>query len=235
MADAPGPFGVNHLLQALSAAEQKQLADVSEQVSLEFAQVLCEPGQDMAYVYFPLDGFISLVATLDESARVEVGMVGIEGMYGVDVALGVQRSGVQAVVQGAGHALRISVPEFSAQLELIPALRSSMQRFASVQMAQLTRTAVCNGFHQIEERLARWLLMCDDRGESASIHLTQRFLAYMLGVRRAGVTEAAQALHERQLIDYVRGEITILDRKGLEAAACTCYQADRDTYARAFG
>lgn len=226
-----GPPAVNHLLQALPARQRKQLQDAADPVELAFAHVLCEPGQPVEHVYFPLSGFISLIATLEEGARVEVGMVGREGMFGVNWMLGVEQSGVQAVVQGAGQALRIPAAVFERHLENHPESRQRMQRYAAAQVAQLTRTAACNSFHHIEQRLGRWLLMCLDRADDDSILLTQRFLAYMLGVRRVGVTQAAGALQEKGLIDYARGKITLRDRAGLEVVACSCYQADLDTYA----
>lgn len=225
----------NQLLQTLPTRPRKQLHDAADLVRLEFAHVLCEPGQPVEHVYFPLRGFISLIATLDDDARIEVGMVGREGMFGVNWMLGVEQSGVQAVVQGAGQALRISASVFERHLENHPESRQRMQRYAAAQIAQLTRTAVCNSFHHIEQRLARWLLMCLDRSDDDTIMLTQRFLAYMLGVRRVGITQAASTLQEKQLINYARGKISLRDRAGMEAVACGCYQADLDTYARLLG
>lgn len=206
-----GPHPANQLLQTLPAGQRKQLQDAGDVVELEFAHILCEAGQPVEHVYFPLSGFISLIAALDvdEDARVEVGMVGREGMFGMDRVLSVERSGVEAVVQGAGQALRIPAGVFEKYLDDSPELRRHMHRYAAVQIAQLTRTAVCNSFHCIEPRLARWLLMCLDRANDDSIFLTQRFLAYMLGVRRVGITEAAGALQEKQLINYARGKITV--------------------------
>ena len=229
------PPGTNQLLHALPGTIQQDLLDVAEQVPLEFAQVVCESGQFIDYVYFPLDSFISLLSTLEDGSRVEVGMAGREGMFGMDLVLGVEYSGVQAIVQGAGQALRIPAAAFRTRLEENADLRQLMSRYAAVLIAQLTRTAVCNGFHLIEPRLARWLLMCDDRSDTGTVHLTQRFLAYMLGVRRVGITRAAGNLQDQKLIDYVRGKITIRDRKGLKAVACSCYQADIDAYARLLG
>ena len=225
----------NRLLHALSSADRNGLLDASEAVQLDFSQVICAPGQHIDHVYFPLDSFISLLAELDDGNSVEVGMIGREGMFGMDLVLGVAESGVRAIVQGAGSALRVPAAAFRAQLESGPALRRLMNRYSAVLIAQLTRTSACNGFHKIDQRLARWLLMCADRSSSDRIHLTQRFLAYMLGVRRVGVTLAASDLQERRLIDYTRGRIRILDRQGLQAMACSCYQADLDAYARLLG
>lgn len=196
------------------------------------SEVLCEPGQPTRHVHFPTEGFISLVATHDGSPGVEVGMVGGEGMLGSQVALGVATSPLHALVQGPGVAWRVSADAFTAELAASAGLRKVMNQYVYVQMAQMATAAACLRFHQVGPRLARWLLMTQDRAHADNFHVTHEFLAYMLGVRRVGITGAAGALQDSALIQYHRGNFTVLDRAGLEAAACSCYAADCRSYAR---
>lgn len=208
---------------------------ICEPVQLVLGTVLCESGKPTRHVYFPIDGFISLVTLIDGEPALEVGMVGREGMVGSQLALGVLTAPLRALVQGSGAAWRIGSAAFRRELALSPALHRILNRYAYVLMTQLTTSAACLRFHMIEPRLARWLLMSQDRAHSDRFHVTQEFLAYMLGVRRVGITAAAGALQRRGLIEYSRGELTVRDRKGLEAATCSCYAADRKTYAELLG
>jgi len=201
-----------------------------ESVDLVFADVLCLPGDRIQHVYFPTDSFISLVAPVDGYAGLEVGMVGSEGMFGVSLMLGVDVSPLHALVQGAGQALRMNATRFRRQLASSRALRQGLNRYTYVLISQLAQTAACTRFHIVEARLARWLSMTRDRAGSDEFYLTQEFLSHMLGVRRVGVTKAASSLQKHKLISYSRGVISILDRNGLEAAACGCYLADKKTY-----
>jgi len=189
----------------------------------------------LSHVYFPTGCFISLIMPIDASAALEVGMVGAEGMFGLPLALGVDVSPVRAVVQGAGSALRMDAAIFRRELARSEALQRQIDRYVFVQLSQLAQTAACTRFHVVEARLARWLLMTQDRAISGKFHVTQEFLAYMLGVRRVGVTKAASSLQARRLIRYSRGNITVLDRRGLKAAACGCYRADLESYDRMLG
>jgi CRP-like cAMP-binding protein len=207
---------------------------VCETVQLTLGEVLCEPGKATRQVWFPIDGFISMVAPIDGKPALEVGMVGREGMLGAHLALGVATVPLHALVQGAGSALRVTATAFRAELARSPALQRVLHRYLYVLMAQLTGSAACLRFHEIGPRLARWLLMSQDRAHAERFHVTHEFLAYMLGVRRVGVTAAASALQRSGLIEYHRGEMAVLDRQGLEAAACDCYANDSRAYAEQF-
>lgn len=203
-----------------------------EPVDLTLGTILCEPEQRYRHVYFPLTGFISLVATVDGHEPLEMGMIGNEGMLGVTMVLGIGAAPLRGVVQGAGTALRMTVPQLRGGLRDCPGLLRALNRYLYVLMAQLSQTATCSRFHVVEARLARWLLMTHDRAHADHFRLTHQFLADMLGVRRSAVTIAAGALQKRKLIRYIRGEISILSRGGLEDASCECYGAVVDDYAR---
>ncbi|QDQ27935.1 Crp/Fnr family transcriptional regulator [Chitinimonas arctica] len=225
----PSPAG-NRLLIALPIKDREHCLAACVPVELRFADILAEPGERIRYAYFPTGSFISLLATVDSRANLEVGLIGNEGMLGISLLLGVEIEPLHAMVQGEGIALRMDTASFHRELKRSPALHGALKRYLYVVMGQLAQTAACTRFHLVEARLARWLLMTQDRAHSNEFHVTQAFLAYMLGVRRVGVTNAATALQNHQLISYRRGNITILDRGGLEAAACACYQADRAAY-----
>ena len=225
----------NRLITRLGAKDRSRLLAGCEEVDLVFGQVLAEPGQAVRHVIFPIGGFISLLAPMGGPSILEVALTGSEGMYGVSVALGAESSQVQAVVQGAGPALRMASADFQRELSVAPKLRSTIDLYIHVLMGQLVRSAGCNRFHVVEQRVARWLLMTADRTHTATFQMTHELLARMLGVRRVGVTEAASALQAHKLIRYTRGVVTILDRNGLERASCGCYRTDLDTYERYLG
>jgi len=225
----------NHLLAALPAAERRQLLAHCEPVELTFGERLCEQGDRIRHVYFPTGGFISLISSIDGRPRLEVGLVGTEGMLGVSLLVGVNDAPLRALVQGAGPALRIEAADFSRVLKRSPVLRQALMRYLYVLMSQLAQMTACTRFHVVEARLARWLLMTRDRAHSNEFDLTQEFLAYMLGVRRVGITRAARSLQRRKLIRYSRGKMTVLDGRGLERASCGCYTAGGHMYERLLG
>ncbi len=225
------PHSSNQLIARLPKTARARLAAIGQVVDLPFSQVMGEAGSPTRHVHFPLEGFISLLAQVDDRHLIEVGMVGREGMLGIQLLLGVAREPLKSLVQGKGHALRIDALAFRRELAASGSLRTTLACYTYVLLAQRARAAACLRFHMIEERLARWLLMSQDRAASDAFQLTQEFLAYMLGVRRVGVTVAAGELQRRHLIAYERGEMRIIDRVGLELAACSCYASDRALYA----
>ena len=221
----------NQLIDSLPRADKARLLAICEPTQLVLSEVLCEPGEATRHVYFPTQGFISLVTRVPGHPSLEVGMVGREGMVGAQLALGIVAAPLRAIVQGSGSAWRIGTQAFLPELEQSKALQRSLNRYVYVLMAQLATSAACLRYHLIGPRLARWLLMTQDRAHADSFRVTQAFLAYMLGVRRVGITAAAGGLQRDGLIEYTRGELTVLDRAGLEAVACSCYATDCHTYA----
>ena len=220
----------NHLIERLPRADRLRLLAVCEPVELVLADVMFEPGQMTRHVWFPTEGFVSLITLIEGSPGLEVGMVGREGLLGAHLALGVTKAPLRGLVQGPGTAWRIGAAAFRTELARSAPLQRCLNRYLYVLMAQLAAATACLRFHQIGPRLARWLLMSQDRAHADHFHVTHEFLAYMLGVRRVGVTAAAGALQRHGLIEYRRGELKVLDRTGLEAAACGCYAADRRAY-----
>lgn len=225
----------NRLLAKLPHKDLEHFLDRCEQVDLAFAEELGAPGMPIEHVYFPTDSFISLVMVIDDHSRLEVGLIGCEGMLGTPLMFGIQVGSFYAVVQGAGSALRMNTATFVHELEHSPALHKRLQGYAYVLKNQFARMAACTRFHVVKQRLARLLLMTQDRARADHFHLTHEAMAYMLGVRRVGITKAATALHRQGLISYSRGDITILDRNGLEAASCECYNAERSMYEHVLG
>ena len=223
------------MLDRLSARDRTHVIRDCVKVELTFAEILDEPGEAIRNVYFPTGSTVALFASMGGKDNIEVSLAGSEGVYGVPLAFGVGISPVHAMVQGSGTAWRLSPASFGRVLARVPALRNAVNRYIYVVMSQLIQTAGCNRFHVVEQRLARSLLMTADRAHAPTFRVTHEVLAYMLGVRREGVTQAASALQRRGLIGYRRGQVTILDRRGLERASCACYRSDISTYERTLG
>ena len=217
----------NHLLAALAARDYQRLQPHLEPVSLRMGEVLCEAGAASQHVYFPTDSLVSLVAVSDGRNRLEVGLVGREGMVGGMLALGVPVSPVRALVQVRGSALRMPAAAFSAGLERNRSLRSEALRYAYVTMATAMQIAACTSAHHFEARLARRLLMTRDRLSTSTFPLTQEMLAQVLGARRATVSRAAAVLQNGRLIAYSRGMMRILDAEALRMVSCGCYEIIR--------
>lgn len=221
----------NRLIELLPRKDRSSLLADCEPVQLTLGDVLSEPGKPTSHVYFPTDCFISLVTFIDGRPGLEVAMVGCEGMLGIQLVAGVSTAPTRAQVQGSGAAWRIGSIAFRRQLAHSAALQRVLNRYLCVLMDQLATSATCLRFHLIGPRLARWLLMSQDRAHADNFHVTHEVLAHMLGVRRVGITVAAGALHRSGLIEYRRGDVRVLDRTKLEAQACGCYAIDRRTYA----
>jgi CRP-like cAMP-binding protein len=232
---ASPPTTANRILNALTRAEYERLAIHLEPVNLSHGEVLYHPDQPITHVYFPNRGTISIVSTFEDGASVEVGMVGNEGMFGVCVFLGSISTPLEAVVQLPGDGLRMRADVLRKEFNKGGQLQDLLLRYTQAFITQIAQTAACNRAHPVEGRLVRWLLMCQDRSHSKDLKLTQEFIATMLGTRRAGVTEAAGQLQARGLIQYKRGHINILDREGLEAASCECYQIVKKEFGRLIG
>ena len=213
----------NSLLAVLSRKGYQLLLPRLQSVTLKLGDVLYRPNETIRHVYFPSDCMVSLLALVEGHQALEVGLVGCEGMLGVPLALGVRDSPVRALVQGSGTALRMKSAHFVNEFRDNLPLQRAVSRYTYDLMVQVTQTAACNRFHQVEARLARWLLMTRDRMRSNQFRLTQDMLGNMLGVLRVAVTKAAGALQKRKLISYSRGKITMLDRSKLERRICECY------------
>ncbi len=214
----------NRLLSALPDSEYERLLPHLEKVSLTLKQIIYMPNEPIEYVYFPNSGIISLVNLTEEGGTVEAATVGKEGMVGLPLLLGTDRMIGQAITQIVGDALRMKADVFKQEVTPASLLYSLLLRYTQALMNLISQSVACNRLHSVEDRCCRWLLLCQDRVESDEFPLTQEFLAQMLGVRRASVSVVAATLQKAGLIRYRRGKITILDRIGLEAASCECYQ-----------
>jgi CRP-like cAMP-binding protein len=222
----------NRLLAALPKSDRRRILAGCDTVELGIADVVYAPWKPLTSVYFPTSSFMSLIMPSADSAAFEVGLIGNEGMLGLALVLDGNLSPERAVVLGAGSALRMDVGFLRREIGRSEALRRRLSRYIQVRMSQLAQAAVCSHFHLLEARLARRLLMTQDRARANTFNATQETLASKLGVRRVGVTKAASSLQQRRLIRYSRGDITVVDRRGLMSAACRCYKSDRDSYDR---
>ena len=230
---ADGVPAVNRLLATLPKNEYQRLLPKLTTVSLVLGEELYEPGDVIKYVYFPNDSIISLISGLSQTSWLEVGMVGNEGMAGLAVFLGVDSSSTGALVQGSGTAMRMSSAAVRTEANRLGNFHRLLHRYSHSLLTQVSQSAACNRFHLVNARLARWLLMTNDRLGLEEFPLTQEFLSNMLGVRREGVSKAAGALQSGKLIRYSRGMISLLNRRGLETKSCECYKiirAETDAY-----
>lgn len=224
----------NSLLERLSSEEQVQIIQHCELVELAFGEVICEPEEAYQHVYFPLTAYIALLELVAEHPPLEICSIGSEGMLGVSLILGLQEVPLRAVVQGPGTAYKMPVDKFQEEFNSKPALQQTLNTYLFVTIAQLSQTAACSRFHEVEARLAHWLLLIQDRAHANCFHLTHQYLANMLGVQRSAVTIAAGSLQEQKLISYSRGKISILDRPGLIKESCECYVAVNYDYKKQF-
>jgi len=220
----------NSILNALSDTELDKIASKLRPFQLEVGKVLYEPDDEIDYVYFPTSGVISLLAAFADGTTVEAGVIGTEGMAGTPVVLGARSTPHQALVQIKGQALRMSAHDLKTQAENDGVLLKSMLRYTNAMFVQVAQTAACNRLHSVEQRLARWLLLSHDRANGDEFDLTQEFMSRMLGVRRAGVSVAANQLREIGAIDYRRANVRVLDRPLLERTSCECYQIVKAEY-----
>lgn len=225
----------NLLLRSLSPATLQRLTPHLEGVALSVDAVLCERGEESEFVHFPDSALVSLIALMTDGSAVEVGVVGRDGMCGLDVVLSSDHAMARAMVQVGGGAQRISSERLVPLLEQSSDLRVQLKRYAQAFLTQVAQSAACNASHSVDERCARWLLLTQDRLDTSTLPLKQEFLAMMLGVRRAGVSAAAAALQRAKIIRYRRGNIVILDRERLEAASCECYGVVTTAYQRLIG
>lgn len=228
------PRGRNNLVATLSDADRAAIERYLTPVDLDRTTVLEDPGKPIGRVYFPFEGVGSIVASGHDDRRIEVGLFGREGMSGTAVVLDGDVSPHETFMQVSGHGLAIEAGRLRDAMEARPSLRRHFLRYVQSLLTQTTHTALSNGRAKLEERLARWLLMCHDRIDGDTLELTHEFLSVMLGVRRAGVTVGTHILEGNGLIRASRGQITILDREGLEAEAHQSYGVPEDEYARLF-
>ncbi|UHL64832.1 Crp/Fnr family transcriptional regulator [Paralcaligenes sp. KSB-10] len=214
----------NHLLAALPPEEYIRLLPNLEVISMPLGNVLYESGAHMRHVYFPTTSIVSLLYVMENGASAEIAVVGYEGIVGVSLFMGGETTPSRAVVQSAGHAYRLKGQFLKDEFYRAGPMQQLLLRYTQSLLTQMAQTAVCNRHHSLDQQLCRWLLLSLDRLPSSELVMTQELIANMLGVRREGVTEAAGNIQRAGLIEYRRGRITVLDRPGLEARACECYQ-----------
>ena len=224
----------NQLLNYLPNLERQWFLKNCTPVELVFGETLNITEEAIKYVYFPLTGFISLLIEVGEKQSLAMGLIGNEGMLGATLSLDNFKAPLKTIVQGSGSALRMDATMFHHWIESNPVVRKLIHNFLYVLMQQLAQTGACNNFHEVKQRLARWLLMTHDRANSEHLQLTHQFLAKILGVRRSAVTIAAGYLQQQGLISYNRGQINILSRQGLEQLSCQCYFSAVNAYQKTF-
>jgi CRP-like cAMP-binding protein len=214
----------NHLLAALPASDYERLLPHLELIPLKLGEVLSEPGVQLRHVYFPTTSIVSLLYVMEDGASAEIAIVGNEGSLGISLFMGGETTPSRAVVQSAGYGYRLKAQLLKDEFQRFGPMLHLLLRYTQALITQMAQTAVCNRHHSVDQQLCRWLLLSLDRLASNELSMTQELIANMLGVRREGVTEAAGKLQEAGLISYRRGRITVLDRPGLEARSCECYE-----------
>jgi CRP-like cAMP-binding protein len=222
----------NGLLAALPAAVAAQWLPQLEPVEMPLGKVLYEPGIKLSHVYFPTTSIVSLLYVMENGASAEIAVVGHEGIVGISMFMGGNSTPSRAVVQSAGHGLRLKSDLLLTEFNRAGPVLHLLLRYTQALITQMAQTAVCNRHHSLDQQLCRWLLLSLDRLRSSELAMTQELIANMLGVRREGVTEAAGHLHKAGLIRYRRGHITVLDRPGLEQRVCECYAVVKKEYDR---
>ena len=222
----------NHLLDALPAADYARIAAHLELIQMKLGDVLYEPGARLRYVYFPTTSIVSLLYVLEDGASAEIAIVGNEGILGISLFMGGDTTPSRAVVQSAGYGFRLRAQLLKDEFARFGPTTNLLLRYTQALITQMAQTAVCNRHHSVDQQLCRWLLLSLDRLASNELTMTQELIANMLGVRREGVTEAAGKLQDAGLIRYRRGKITVLDRPGVEARSCECYQVVKTEFDR---
>jgi CRP-like cAMP-binding protein len=230
-ANAPSPHQ-NHLLDALPAGDYERLASHLELIPMNLGDVLYESGARLRYVYFPTTSIVSLLYVMEDGASAEIAIVGNEGILGISLFMGGDTTPSRAVVQSAGHGFRLKAELLKNEFGRFGPTMHLLLRYTQALITQMAQTAVCNRHHSVDQQLCRWLLLSLDRLASNELSMTQELIANMLGVRREGVTDAAGKLQDAGLIRYSRGKITVLDRPGLEARSCECYQVVKTEFDR---
>ena len=225
----------NFLLAALSEDDFERVKSKMESVSFKLGEVLYESGEKMEYVYFPTTAIISLLYIMENGATAEIGVVGNDGILGVSLFMGGETTTSRAVIQSAGKAVRMKIKDMKAEFALGGRFQALLLRYTQALMTQISQTAVCNRLHSIEQQLCRWLLLSHDRLDSDKLVMTHDLISNMLGVRREGITLAAQKLATQKLIINTRGTMTVIDRQGLESAVCECYKVVNEEYNRLLG
>lgn len=225
----------NRLLSTLPKEDYERLAPDLEPVTFAIGAAVYESGAQQRHVYFPTTSIVSLLYTMETGMTAEMGLVGNDGVVGIALFMGGDTAPNRAVVQIAGGAIRMEARILQREFRLGGAFQLSLLRYTQALMIQISQTAVCNRLHSVEQRLCRWLLLCHDRVRANKLTMTQELIANVLGSRREGVTAAAGRLQDAGVISYHRGKITILDRAGLEAQACECYEVVRIESERLLG
>lgn len=222
----------NQLLAALPAAEWDRWSALLESVDMPLGQVLYESGLSLAHVYFPIDSIVSLLYVMEDGSSAEIAVVGNEGLVGISLFMGGETTPSRAVVQSAGRGFRLAAHAMKTEFNRGGPVLHLLLRYTQALITQMAQTAVCNRHHSLDQQLCRWLLLSLDRLQGNELRMTQELIANMLGVRRGGVTEAALKLQTDGLIRYTRGNITVLDRPGLEQRSCECYAVVKKEYDR---